>query len=165
MTLISLVAALARNRAIGIGNRLPWRLPEDLQRFKRLTMGAPVIMGRRTRESIGRPLPGRRNIVVTRAHAARWEGCVVAHSLDEALAAATDAPEAFVIGGAELYAQALERADRLYLTLIDAEYPGDAWFPELDPAGWREIERAASVTAGGLGYAFVTYDRAAASAG
>jgi dihydrofolate reductase len=165
MTLISLVAALARNRAIGIGNRLPWRLPEDLRRFKRLTMGAPVIMGRRTRESIGRPLPGRRNIVVTRQRAASWEGCVVAHSLDEALAAATDAPEVFVIGGAELYAQALARAGRLYLTLIDAEYPGDAWFPELDPAGWREIERAASVSAGGLAYAFVTYERAAASPG
>ncbi len=159
MTLVSLVAALARNRVIGVGNRLPWRLPEDLQRFKRLTLGAPVIMGRRTHESIGRALPGRRNIVVTRARAARWEGCVVAHSLDEALAAATGAAEAFVIGGAELYAQALPRADRLYLTLIDADYAGDAWFPELDPAGWRELERRAAVGAGGLGYAFVTYER------
>jgi dihydrofolate reductase len=159
MALTALVAALARNRVIGIGNRLPWRLPEDLERFKRLTMGAPVIMGRRTHESIGRPLPGRRNIVVTRARGATWDGCVVVHSLDEALAAAGDAAAAFVIGGAELYVQALPRADRLYLTLIDAEYPGDAWFPELDPAVWREIEREPAISAGGVGYAFVTYDR------
>jgi len=159
MALTALVAALARHRVIGVGNRLPWRLPEDLQRFKRLTMGAPVIMGRRTRESIGRPLPGRRNIVVTRERAATWEGCVVAHSLDEALALANDAPEAFVIGGAELYAQALPRAARLYLTLIDADYAGDAWFPEFDAAAWREVARESGVSADGLGYAFVDYER------
>ena len=159
MALTALVAALARHRVIGVGNRLPWRLPEDLQRFKRLTMGAPVIMGRRTRESIGRPLPGRRNIVVTRERAATWEGCVVAHSLDEALALADDAPEAFVIGGAELYAQALPRAARLYLTLIDADYAGDAWFPEFDAAAWREVARESGVSADGLGYAFVDYER------
>ena len=159
MALTALVAALARNRVIGVGNRLPWRLPEDLARFKRLTMGAPVIMGRKTRESIGRPLPGRRNIVVTRERAATWEGCVVAHSLDEALALADDAAEAFVIGGAELYAQALPRADRLYLTLIDADYAGDAWFPEFDAAAWREVARESGVSADGLGYAFVDYER------
>jgi len=159
MALTALVAALARNRVIGVGNRLPWRLPEDLARFKRLTMGAPVIMGRKTRESIGRPLPGRRNIVVTRERAATWEGCVVAHSLDEALALADDAPEAFVIGGAELYAQALPRAAPLYLTLIDADYAGDAWFPEFDAAAWREVARESGVSADGLGYAFVDYER------
>ena len=159
MALTALVAALARNRVIGVGNRLPWRLPEDLRRFKRLTMGAPVIMGRKTRESIGRPLPGRRNIVVTRERDATWEGCVVAHSLDEALALADDAAEAFVIGGAELYAQALPRADRLHLTLIDADYAGDAWFPEFDAAAWREVARESGVSADGLGYAFVDYER------
>lgn len=165
MALTALVAALARHRVIGVGNRLPWRLPEDLARFKRLTMGAPVIMGRKTRESIGRPLPGRRNIVVTRARDATWEGCVVARSLDAALAAADDAAVAFVIGGAELYAQALPRADRLHLTLIDADYAGDAWFPEFDAAAWREVARQSGVSADGVGYAFVDYERAPVPSG
>jgi dihydrofolate reductase len=159
MPLVSLVAALARNRVIGAGNRMPWHLPEDLRRFKRLTMGAPVIMGRKTHQSIleqtGRPLPGRRNIVVTRQPGARWEGCEVAGSLDAALAAAHAAPEVFVIGGAELYRLALPRADRLYLTLLDAEYPGDTLFPEFDLADWRETAREP-----GAGFAFVTYERA-----
>jgi len=159
MPLVSLVAALARNRVIGAGNRMPWHLPEDLRRFKRLTMGAPVIMGRKTHESIleqtGRPLPGRRNIVVTRQPGARWDGCEVAGSLDAALAAAHAAPEVFVIGGAELYRLALPRADRLYLTLLDAEYPGDTLFPEFDAADWRETAREP-----GAGFAFVTYERA-----
>jgi dihydrofolate reductase len=159
MAVTALVAALARNRVIGAGNRLPWRLPADLARFKRLTMGAPVIMGRKTRESIGRPLPGRRNIVVTRASGAAWEGCLVAHSLEEALALARDAAEAFVIGGAELYAQALPHAERLHLTLIEAAYAGDAWFPEFDPAAWREVAREACVSADGIRYAFVDYVR------
>jgi dihydrofolate reductase len=154
MPTVSLVAALARNRVIGAGSRLPWYLPEDLRRFKRLTMGAPVIMGRKTHESIGKPLPGRRNIVVTRQPGARWEGCEVAGSLEAALAAAGDAPEVFVIGGAELYAAALPRADRLHLTLIDAEYEGDALFPAFDPADWRETAREP-----GPGFTFVTYER------
>jgi dihydrofolate reductase len=155
MPTVSLVAALARNRVIGTGNRLPWHLPEDLRRFKRLTMGAPVIMGRKTHESIGKPLPGRRNIVVTRQPGARWEGCEVAGSLEAALAAAGDAPEVFVIGGAELYAAALPRADRLHLTLIDAEYEGNAFFPAFDPADWRETAREP-----GPEFTFVTYERA-----
>jgi dihydrofolate reductase len=159
MPLVSLVAALARNRVIGAGNRMPWHLPQDLRRFKRLTMGAPVIMGRKTYESIleqtGRPLPGRRNIVVTRQPGAQWDGCEVAGSLDAALAAAHTAPEVFVIGGAELYRLALPRADRLYLTLLDAEYPGDTLVPEFDAADWRETARAP-----GAGFAFVTYERA-----
>lgn len=155
MPVISLVAAMAGNRVIGAGNRLPWHLPADLQRFKRLTMGAPVIMGRKTHESIGRALPGRRNIVVTRRPGASWDGCEVAGSLDAALAAARDAPEVFVIGGAELYAAVLPRADRLYLTLIDADYPGDTLFPEFDAADWRETAREP-----GDGFAFVTFERA-----
>jgi len=156
--IVSLVAALARNRVIGTGNRLPWHLPEDLKRFKRLTMGAPVIMGRKTHQSIleqaGRPLPGRRNIVVTRQADARWDGCEVARSLDDAIALAGEAPEVFVIGGAELYRLALPRADRLYLTLIDADYEGDTFFPAFDPADWRETAREP-----GAGFAFVTYER------
>jgi dihydrofolate reductase len=153
--LVSLVAALARNRVVGAGNRLPWHLPEDLKRFKRLTMGAPVIMGRKTHVSIGRPLPGRRNIVVTRQPDATWPGCEVVHSLDDAIASAGDAPEVFVIGGAELYAAAFPRADRLHLTLIDADYDGDTFFPAFDPADWRETARES-----GAGFAFVTYERA-----
>ena len=157
MPLVSLVVAMARNRVIGSGNRLPWHLPEDLKRFRRLTMGAPVIMGRRTYESIGRALPGRRNMVVTRQRGLAWEGCTTAHSLDDALVLAADAAEAFVIGGAQLYHLALPRADRIYLTLIDADYDGDAHFPELDAASWRERERQAGT--GGLRHDFVTYDR------
>jgi dihydrofolate reductase len=153
--LVSLVAALARNRVVGAGNRLPWHLPEDLKRFKRLTMGAPIIMGRKTHVSIGRPLPGRRNIVVTRQPDATWPGCEVVHSLDDAIASAGDAPEVFVIGGAELYAAAFPRADRLHLTLIDADYDGDTFFPAFDPADWRETARES-----GAGFAFVTYERA-----
>ena len=159
MALTALVAALARNRVIGVGNRLPWRLPEDLARFKRLTMGAPVIMGRKTRESIGRPLPGRRNIVVTRERAATWEGCVVAHSLDEALALADDAPEAFVIGGAELYAEALPLADELLLTEIDAEVKGDTFFPSWDRAAFQEESREQHVSEAGIPFSFVRYVR------
>ena len=161
MPRLSLVAAIARNRVIGIGGRLPWHLPEDLRRFKRLTMGAPVIMGRRTHESIGRPLPGRRNIVVTRQAAARWAGCTVVPSLPAALALAADAPEAFVIGGAELYAEALPHASRLYLTLIDATYDGDTWFPEFEASAWREVSREPGIAASGLPYSFVTYERRA----
>jgi len=161
MLRLSLVAAIARNRVIGIGGRLPWHLPEDLRRFKRLTLGAPVIMGRRTHESIGRPLPGRRNIVVTRQSDARWPGCTVVPSLPAALAVAADAPEAFVIGGAALYAEALPDASRLYLTLIDAAYDGDTWFPEFEAAAWRELSREPGIAASGLPYNFVTYERRA----
>ena len=155
MPVISLVVAMARNRVIGASGRLPWHLPDDLKRFKKLTLGGSIVMGRRTHDSIGRPLPGRRNIVVTRRAGASFAGCEVAHSLDEALALAGDAPEVFVIGGAELYRLALPRADRLYLTLVDAEYPGDTVFPELDPADWRETARER-----GAGFTFVTCERA-----
>lgn len=138
---LSLVAAMDRNRLIGAGDRLPWRLPADLAHFKRLTLGKPVLMGRRTFESIGRPLPERHNIVVTRDRGFRAEGCTVAHSLDAGLAAAAPAPEVMVIGGASVYAQCLARAGRMYLTRIDAELEGDTFFPAWDPAEWREVER------------------------
>ena len=141
MTRIALIAAMAANRVIGRENRLPWRLPADLRHFKSMTMGKPVIMGRKTYESIGKPLPGRSNIVVTRDPDYRAQGCRVVHSLEQALDAGAGHDEVMVIGGAELYRQALERAQRMYLTLIKAEVSGDTLFPEIAPQQWRELER------------------------
>ncbi|VAW76848.1 Dihydrofolate reductase [hydrothermal vent metagenome] len=138
---VSLIAAMAENRVIGRNNQLPWRLSADLQRFKALTMGKPIIMGRKTWESIGRPLPGRTNIVVTRDASYQAEGCVVVHSVDQALKAAADSDEVMVIGGANLYQQLLERTDRLYLTQVKTNVEGDAWFPEFDMTQWHEIAR------------------------
>jgi dihydrofolate reductase len=138
---VALVAAMAENRVIGRANRLPWRLSGDLKHFKSLTMGKPVIMGRSTWQSIGKPLPGRTNIVVTHDRSYRAPGCRVVHSIDEALTAGTGCEEVMVIGGAELYRQTLQRADRIYLTLVRAEVQGDTWFPEIDPRQWRELER------------------------
>ena len=139
--LITLIAAMDRNRLIGDGNRLPWRLPADLRRFKALTMGKPIIMGRRTFESIGRALPGRRTIVLSRNPDYQAPGCEVVAGLDEALHACEDVDEVMIIGGAKLYAEALPRAHRLHLTLLHASFTGDAWFPEVDPRHWREIFR------------------------
>ena len=141
MTRIALIAALAENRVIGRENRLPWRLPADLRRFKSVTMGKPVIMGRKTYESIGKPLPGRSNIVVTRDPDYRAQGCQVVHSLERALEAGAGHAEVMVIGGAQLYREALGRAERMYLTLIRAEVDGDTLFPDIEPQQWRELER------------------------
>ena len=145
---IALICAMARNRVIGRGNTLPWRLPVDLKHFRELTTGHTLLMGRKTFESLGRPLPNRTSIVITSQRGYAPEGALVAHSLDEALAlAATHIspanPELFVIGGENLYAQMLPRADRLYITLVDAEIEGDAWFPQFDQAAWQERERRA----------------------
>lgn len=135
------VAAIDRQRAIGRGNALPWHLPDDLKRFKALTLGKPVLMGRKTAEAIGRALPGRPNLVLTRSGRVPFEGQVAVGSLDEAIARA-GAPELMVIGGGELYALALPRAARLHLTEVDTTVEGaDAWFPPLDAAGWRENAR------------------------
>lgn len=163
--LISFVVAMARNHVIGNHNQLPWRLPADLQHFKAVTMGKPVVMGRKTFDSIGRPLPGRTNIVVTRDVAYQAEGCVVVHSIDEALRAAGDVAEVMVIGGAEFYRQLLPRADRIHLTRIDAEFEGDAWFPELNDAEWREVAREAHAPdeKNPHAYAFVTLERVKAT--
>lgn len=156
---ISIISAMARNRVIGIENRLPWHLPEDLRHFKRLTMGHHIIMGRKTYESIGRPLPGRTTVIVTR-DAAYWRTeCLVAPSLEEAIRMCGDDDEVFFVGGAEIYAQALPLADRLYLTEIEADYAGDAWFPEIDPADWRETGRESHVSTAGLAYSFVILER------
>ncbi len=158
MTRISLIAAIARNRIIGANNALPWRLPEDLRHFKAVTMGHPVIMGRRTFESIGKPLLGRSNIVVTRSSAFAATGCAVVNSPAAALAACGGCDEAFVIGGAELYGALLGRADFMYLTEIDREIEGDTRFPEFDRNEWQEISRK-PVAGAALPCAFVTYRR------
>ena len=134
---ITIVAALARNRAIGRDGGLPWRLPRELKHFKETTMGKPIVMGRRTWQSIGRPLPGRQNIVVTRNPAFRAEGCDVAASLDDAVAVARG-EDVMVIGGAQLYAAALGHADRMILTVVDCEPAADAWFPPWREQEWRE---------------------------
>lgn len=160
--LLALIAACARGGVIGIGNKLPWHLPEDMKFFRETTRGKPVIMGRKTWESLPdafRPLPGRLNIVVSRNPAFHAEGGTLVGSLPEALAAAGDAEIAFLIGGAELYRQALPLADRLLLTEIDRDYQGDAFFPELDRAIWRESKRDTQVAESGLPFAFVTYER------
>ena len=133
---LALIAALARNRVIGHDNRLPWRLPADLRFFKQTTMGKPLLMGRLTWQSIGRPLPGRRMIVLSRAPGYHAPGCAVVRSFDEALQAAGAVPEIMVIGGASVYAQSLPLAERLYLTRVEADVPGDAWFPEWDERNW-----------------------------
>jgi dihydrofolate reductase len=138
----SLVVARARNGVIGRDNRLPWRLPGDLAYFKRVTMGHPIIMGRRTWESIGKALPGRRNIVVSRNPDYRAEGAVVVGSLTEAWRAAGDAEEACVIGGTSLFAEALPQADRIHLTEVEADVPGDTFFPPFERGQWEEREVA-----------------------
>jgi len=138
----SLVVARARNGVIGRDNRLPWRLPADLAYFKKVTMGHPVIMGRRTWESIGRALPGRKNIVVTRNPSYQAPGATIVRTLDEAWREAEGADEACVIGGTTLFEEALPMADRIHLTEVDADVPGDTWFPDLDRTQWSEREVA-----------------------
>lgn len=136
---LALIAALARNRVIGRDNRLPWHLPADLRFFKQTTLGKPLLMGRRTWESIGRPLPGRRMIVLSRDPAYQAPGCTVVRSLEEALTVADADAEVMVIGGASLYMQTLPLAARLYLTRVAAEVPGDTWFPEWDAQDWQLV--------------------------
>ena len=158
---ISLIAALAQNRVIGIENRLPWKLPEDLAHFKALTLGHPILMGRKTFESLGRPLPGRRNIVITRNADYQPPGCQIATSIANAIALCAEAEEIFFIGGAELYKQVLPQVDRLYLTEVQIEARGDAWFPEFDRSAFSEISREPHFGQKGeaLHFDFVVYDR------
>ena len=135
---ITLVAAMGQNRAIGLAGEMPWHLPAELQHFKKATMGKPIVMGRKTWEAVGRPLPGRQNIVVTRNRLYQAEGCQVVGSLVEAVNIA-EAYEVMVIGGGELYRQALPLASRMVLTMIDCEPEADTWFPEWDPTSWQLI--------------------------
>jgi dihydrofolate reductase len=144
---LSIIVAMANNNAIGKDNQLLWHLPEDLQYFKRTTMGKPIVMGRKTFESIGRPLPGRLNIVITRQQDWQHDGVKIVHTIDDALRLAEaqsmidGIDEMMVIGGAEIYKTALPQADKLYVTRVDAEIDGDAFFPEIDSSVWQETNR------------------------
>ncbi len=155
---VYLVAAVAANGVIGREGGLPWHLPEDLKHFKRLTLGHPVIMGRKTWESLGRPLPGRENIVISNRPGYEAPGAAVANSLAAALARCAAEPVAFVIGGQRLFAESLPVAAGLVLTEIQRDFPGDAWFPEYDRSRWRETQREAHTAADGMRFDFVLYE-------
>jgi dihydrofolate reductase len=154
-----LVAAVAANGIIGANGRLPWHLREDLKHFKRLTLGHPVIMGRRTWESLPAPLPGRDNVVVTRSAGYEAPGAALANSLEAALALCSGEPVAFVIGGSRLFAESLPLAAGLVMTEIHRDYPGDAWFPQWERAHWRESQREPHTAADGTRFDFVLYER------
>ena len=177
--MISLIVAASQNGIIGAGNKLPWHLPADLKRFKQLTMNRPILMGRKTFESIGKPLPGRTHIVITRQKGFQCCGATVAHSLEEGLlicdreataqrskemvalplsADHESEPEVFVIGGAELFKQALPLADRIYLTRIHKDFEGDTFLFEIDPAVWKETSRE-DFPAGPIPHTFITLER------
>ncbi|MDN4054292.1 dihydrofolate reductase [Massilia sp. YIM B02763] len=156
---LTIVVAMDARRGIGIDNKLPWHLPEDLAHFKRVTLGHPIVMGRKTFDSIGRPLPGRRNIVVTRNADWRHEGVEVAHSLRDAVALA-GGESASIIGGAQIFAEALDLADRMIVTHIDKQYACDTFFPEIDPARWTAVASEPQRSeAEGVEFSFVTYDK------
>lgn len=155
---ITLVVAMDAQRGIGVDNQLPWNLPEDLAHFKQVTLGHPIIMGRKTFDSIGRPLPKRRNIVVTRNADWRHAGVEVAGSLADAIALAGTEP-ASIIGGAQIFHESMGIADRMIVTHIDGVYRCDTFFPEIDPATWRETAREEHRSADGVAFAFVTYER------
>jgi dihydrofolate reductase len=156
---ISMIVARSRNHVIGRDNQMPWKISADLQFFKKVTMGHPVIMGRKTWESIGRPLPGRRNIVVSRNTDLQLTGAEVVHSLDAALATLNEFPRVFVIGGEQLFTQAFSQADRLYITEIDMDVDGgDTFFKVPDPEQWKEIERTPA-SEGEITFSFITLER------
>lgn len=159
---VSILVAYDRNRAIGHGNKLPWHLPEDLKRFKALTMGHHIVMGRKTFESIGKPLPGRTNVVITRELGYLAEGSIVVDSLERALEVAKDDSEIFILGGAQIFLQMLPFCDRIYATEIDAAFDADTYFPEFDTASWTETSREhrADDTGNPHPFDFVVYDRA-----
>ena len=158
---ISIIVAMDKKGIIGFEGDLPWHLSVDLNHFKAITMSKPLIMGRRTHESIGRSLPGRQNIVITRAKAFKADGCTVVHSLEDALHAAGDADEVMIMGGSGIYDQSLERADRLYLTEVHADVKGDVYFPEFDKGEWLEIDREdhCADEANDFDYSFVVLER------
>jgi dihydrofolate reductase len=158
---VSLIVAMARNRVIGVDNKIPWHLPNELQLFKRLTMGHHIIMGRRTHESIGRLLPGRTSVIVTRQPDYTVPGAIVTHSVRAALDACGGDEECFVIGGADLFREMLPIADRLYLTIVGAEPAGDTYMPEFDGNEWREVssESFSPDEKHAYPYTFSVYDR------
>lgn len=160
-TLIAIIVATDQQGVIGKDNDLPWRLSADLKYFRRITMGKPLIMGRNTHESIGRPLPGRHNIVMTSEPDYEAEGCTVVHSVEEALSACGDSDEVMVMGGASLYRQMLPLADRIYLTQVHAIVEGDTWFPEWQQEQWLQVasEHHHADDANEYDYSFLIYDR------
>jgi len=158
-TRIYLVAAVAGNGVIGANGKLPWHLPEDLKHFKNLTLGHPIIMGRRTWESLGRPLPGRENIVISRKAGFEAPGASVASTIEAAVALCSGEPLVFVIGGAEIYAAALPLADGLVLTEIQKDYEGDTRFPQWDRRAWRVSQKETHTSTDGVRFDFVLYER------
>lgn len=160
---LSVIVAIAKNGIIGLDNALPWHLSEDLKRFKSLTMGHHIIMGRKTYESLGRLLPGRTTVIVTRNPEYKVEGALTAASLDEAVSLCKNDSQPFMIGGAQLYADALALADKLYITWVERDYHGDACFPPFDKTQWQEVGRQPGVGVDGLPYAFVDYVRKVAT--
>jgi len=160
---LSMIAAMGKNRVIGKDNAMPWHLPADLQHFKKTTLGSPIIMGRKTYDSIGRPLPGRLNIILSRNTKLEIEGCSVVDSLDNALMLAQESAkdEVFITGGAHLYDTFLEEADRLYLTLIDEAFDGDTFFPDYTQFSWQEVSREDhhADDKNPHNYSFVTFDK------
>ncbi|KNY09837.1 dihydrofolate reductase [Achromobacter piechaudii] len=156
---LTLIVAYSTNRAIGRDNALPWKLPGDLAHFKRSTLGHPIIMGRKTWDSLGRPLPGRANIVISRNPDFTAAGATVVPTLQAAIDACGDVAEAFVIGGAQIYAQALPLAQRVLATEVHADVEGDAFFPLLPSFQWKEVSREPQPAENGYDYDFVTYQR------
>lgn len=159
--MISIIVAIAHNNVIGASNSLIWHISEDLRRFKAITTGHPVIMGRKTYESIGRPLPNRTNVVITRQADFAVEGCTVVHSLQEAIALFPENEELFIIGGGQIYAEALPLAKRIYLTEVDADYEGDTNFPQWDRSEWNLIEEETFLRGEKFDkpFAFLTYEK------
>ncbi|MEQ1487445.1 MAG: dihydrofolate reductase [Methylotenera sp.] len=159
MTQLSIIVAVANNRVIGINNTLPWRLPEDLKRFRALTTGHHIIMGRKTYESLGRLLPNRTTVIVTRNKTYKVEGALIANSLESALALCMDDDEPFLIGGAELYQHGLDLATKLYITHVQLEVAGDAFLPEIDFTRWTLTEKTDHISTNGLGFSDLIYLR------
>jgi len=159
MTQLSIIVAVAHDGVIGVNNTLPWHLPEDLKRFRALTMGHHIIMGRKTYDSLGRLLPGRTTVIVTRNENYKVEGALVANSLEAAIALCKNDDEVFLIGGAELYQAGLKLAHKLYITEIELNVIGDAFFPALIAEEWQETEREAHTSEKGLNFNYVTYIR------
>ncbi|MDO8961339.1 MAG: dihydrofolate reductase [Methylophilus sp.] len=159
MSCLSMIVAVANNGVIGVNNTLPWHLPEDLKRFRALTMGHHIIMGRKTYESLGRLLPGRTTVIVTRNVGYQVDGAVVVHSLDDAMRFCKQDEELFLIGGAQLYQDGLPHVQKLYITRVDIEVEGDAFLPEIDWDAWTLIEKKDHLSASGLSYSDLTYLR------
>jgi dihydrofolate reductase len=158
---LSIIVAASRNNVIGKDNQLIWRLSADLKRFKALTTGHTIIMGRKTFDSIGKPLPNRTSVIITRQEDYKQEGCIVVHSLEEALEAVKDQEKVFIIGGGTIYEQALDKADELYLTLVHKEFDGDTFFPEVKATAWESVARQDCMPdeKNEYAYSFIDYKR------